>query len=173
VRAGQEDAFAALFSTHFKYVWASLRRLGVRPADLEDVAHEVFLAVHRHFAAYDPARAARPWLFAFCLRFASDYRKSARIRHHANAYVDAPDPEPLADARLEEIEARDLAREALESIDLSRRAVFILFEIDEVPMNEIASSLGVPLHTAYSRLRVAREEFERAVRRLAARRGQR
>lgn len=170
---GQDDAFAALFGAHFKYVWASLRRLGVRPADLEDITHEVFLAVHRHLAAYDPARPARPWLFAFCLRVASDYRKSARIRHETNATVEAPDPRPLADAHIEAMEARELLREALDGIDLERRAVFIMYEIDEVPMNEIAASLEIPLHTAYSRLRVAREELAQRVKRLSVKRGNR
>ena len=56
-------------------------------------------------------------------------------------------------------ELRALIATALESIDMVRRGVFILHELDARPMAEIADALGIPLNTAYSRLRVAREEF--------------
>jgi RNA polymerase sigma-70 factor (ECF subfamily) len=71
-----------------------------------------------------------------------------------------------ADEAVAQREGRALIARALGAIDLDRRAVFILHEIDERPMSEIAESMGIPLHTAYSRLRVAREEFEDAVRRI-------
>jgi RNA polymerase sigma-70 factor (ECF subfamily) len=64
---------------------------------------------------------------------------------------------------------RRLVLAALEGIDLERRAVFILYEIDGTAMSEIAQSLGIPVNTAYSRLRVARGEFAAAVKRLRAR----
>ncbi|WP_394835254.1 sigma-70 family RNA polymerase sigma factor [Pendulispora rubella] len=164
VAHARDDAFRRLFAAEFRYVWTSLRRLGVDSADLDDVVHEVFLAVHRRFDTYDPARPIRPWLFAFAFRFASDYRKQARIRFRSSFDGDeSADPRPAADELLERAEDQRLAAIGLEGIALDRRAVFILYEIDEVPMNEIAASLGVPLHTAYSRLRVAREEFAAAV----------
>ncbi len=55
---------------------------------------------------------------------------------------------------------------ALESIEIERRAVFILFEFDECPMKQITETLRIPLFTGYSRLRLARAEFTAAVRRL-------
>lgn len=164
--------FQRLFRAEFRYVWTSLRRLGVPPRDIEDVAHEMFLEVHRQLVRYDPRRPARPWLFAFALRFAADYRKQARVRREG--FGEAPemlDPSPGADARVAEREARDIVAEALEAVELERRAVFILFELDEVPMADIATSLGLPVNTAYSRLRLARDEFAAAARRIQLRRG--
>jgi len=164
VAHARDDAFRRLFAAEFRYVWTSLRRLGVDSADLDDVVHEVFLAVHRRFDTYDPSRPIRPWLFAFAFRFASDYRKQARIRFRSSLDGDeSADPRPSPDELLERAEERRLAAIGLEGIALDRRAVFILYEIDEVPMADIAASLGIPLHTAYSRLRVAREEFAAAV----------
>ncbi|WP_394845792.1 sigma-70 family RNA polymerase sigma factor [Pendulispora brunnea] len=166
VAHARDDAFRRLFAAEFRYVWTSLRRLGVDSADLDDVVHEVFLAVHRRFDTYDPSRPIRPWLFAFAFRFASDYRKQARIRFRSSFDGDeSVDPRPAPDELLERAEDQRLAAIGLEGIALDRRAVFILYEIDEVPMAEIAASLAIPLHTAYSRLRVAREEFAAAVRR--------
>jgi RNA polymerase sigma-70 factor (ECF subfamily) len=170
-----DDAgFRTVFDREFDYVWASLRRLGVREGDLEDVAQDVFVRVHRHFQDYDASRPVRPWLFAFAVRCASNWRRQARHRGE----VLGPSTEPVAstasaDVLLLQAEEADLARRALESVAVDRRAVFILYELDECPMKEIAQSLGIPLFTAYSRLRVARKEFASAVRRLRHDRGER
>jgi RNA polymerase sigma-70 factor, ECF subfamily len=61
---------------------------------------------------------------------------------------------------------------ALEHVDLDRRAVLVLYELDGVPMKEIAASLGIPVHTGYSRLRTAREELAISLRRLRKREGE-
>ena len=61
---------------------------------------------------------------------------------------------------------RRLVLRALEAVELDRRAVFVLYEIDGESMNAIAQSLGIPVNTAYSRLRLARDEFAAAVKRL-------
>jgi RNA polymerase sigma-70 factor (ECF subfamily) len=63
-------------------------------------------------------------------------------------------------------EDRKLVLAALDAIEMDRRAVFVLYEIDEVPMEEVARSLGIPVNTGYSRLRLARAEFAAAVKRL-------
>jgi len=168
-----DDAgFQRLFRAELRYVWTSLRRLGVPPRDIEDVAHELFLEVHRNLARYDASRPPRPWLFAFALRFAADYRKQARVRREGLFEVpELPDPSPGPDARLAVQEARDLVAEALSAVELDRRGVFILFELDTVPMADIAASLDIPVNTAYSRLRLARDEFAAAVRRIQLRKG--
>jgi RNA polymerase sigma-70 factor (ECF subfamily) len=163
----------AIFDEHFAYVWACLRRLDVRDADLEDQAHEVFLRVHSHLTEYDPARPIRPWLFAFVYRVASDYRRLARHRVEVlGAPLEAVDAQRPADLRLQAEEERALLLAALDSVELERRAVVILHEIDEVPVPAIAQSLGIPVGTAYSRLRLGREELAAALKRLRKQRGE-
>jgi RNA polymerase sigma-70 factor, ECF subfamily len=165
VREGCPD-FRSLFDREFAYVWTSLRRLGVAPRDLEDVTHDVFVEVFRNLNRYDPARPLRPWLFAFAFRFASDYRRLAR--HRVEVYEDHPgtSPDLAADDVIAAHELRAFINRALESVELTRRGVFILHELDARPMAEIAECLGIPVNTAYSRLRVAREEFTAAFRSL-------
>jgi RNA polymerase sigma-70 factor (ECF subfamily) len=159
--------FRVLFDTEFAYVWTSLRRLGVPARDLEDVTHEVLLEVYRNLDRYDPARPLRPWLFAFAFRFASDYRRLARHRVEImDDTVEAVSLGAPADEAIATREARLLVARALEGIPLDRRAVFVLYELEECAMSEIAGSLEIPLHTAYSRLRVAREEFQSSLERL-------
>jgi RNA polymerase sigma-70 factor (ECF subfamily) len=165
-------AFREIYEAHAGYVWNTLRRLGVREGDLEDVVHEVFLAVYKRLGDYDPAKPLRPWLFGFSFRTASDYRSRARHRREvAEAEMEVADEAPAADEQVEAQRRRALVNAALEAIELGRRAVFIMHEIDGAPIPEVASALGIPLNTAYSRLRLAREEFGAAVRRLQAKKG--
>jgi RNA polymerase sigma-70 factor (ECF subfamily) len=160
-----------VFEEHFGYVWNSLRRLGVREADLEDLAHEVFLKVHANLRKFDPARPMRPWLFGFAYRVAADHRRLARNRLEVTGvHAEAIDSAPGADDRLEAAEQKAFLDRALSEMDLDRRAVLVLHDVDGVPVPEIAGALSIPLNTAYSRLRLAREELARAVKILSERR---
>jgi RNA polymerase sigma-70 factor, ECF subfamily len=159
----------AVFAQHADYVWNTLRRLGTRRSDLEDLTHDTFLAVFRAWDDYDPARPLRPWLFVFALRVSSDHRRRARHRVEVPEADDPPDSAPSAVELLLRKEREALAHEALHAIVLSRRAVFILHELDGCSVPEIATALEIPVATAYSRLRLAREDFAAAVRRLTLR----
>src|SRR5262245_31503511 len=68
---------ATIFRKEFRYVWSTLRRLGVHQRDVEDVTHEVLLRVHTQLHLYDPERPLRPWLFSIALGLASNYRRLA------------------------------------------------------------------------------------------------
>jgi RNA polymerase sigma-70 factor (ECF subfamily) len=160
-----------LFDEHAPYVWNTLRRLGAPVSDLEDLTHDVFLHVHRHFADYDPSRPVRPWLFGFAYRVASQNRRRAHRRHETQGEPDAtPHPGASPDEQLAAAEERRLVQAALQGIELERRAVFVLYELDGVSMSEIATLFGIPVNTAYSRLRLARGEFAAAVKKLRGRR---
>ena len=164
--------FETLYRAEFPYVWHTLRRLGVRDRDLEDLAHDVFVVVHRRLADYDPTRPLKPWLFGIAFRVAAGDRRRARV--HAEIPSDAVDVAadvPGADDQLAARQDRQLVLDALAALDLDRRAVFVMHDIDGHAAPEIAAAVGIPLNTVYSRLRLAREKFAAAVRRLHARRG--
>ena len=164
----------AIFDDHFDYVWATLRRLGVRDADREDLVHEVFLKVHARLPDYDATRPMRPWLFGFAYRVAADHFRLARHRVEVFGDPDSSASDAVtADARVEALEERDLILTALHSLDLDRRAVLVMHDVDEVPVPQIAELLSIPLNTAYSRLRLARELLAREVTRLRIARGAR
>lgn len=162
------ERFRALFDRDYAYVWHSLRRLGVFERDCDDVANEVFVRVHAHFSDYDPARPSRPWLFAFCARLASDHRRLARHRRERpletgdmlSNVTDHPETDVLRRER------DSIVYRALDALDDDRRRVFVLHEIEERPIPEVAGILEIPVPTAYTRLRAARQTFTAAVRRL-------
>ena len=162
------EPFHAIFEAELRWMWTTLRRLGVRRSDLEDVTHDVFVQVYAKLATYDPDKPIRPWLFAFAYRTASDYRRLARHREDPNAEMDATrGTQPLPDELLAQREESELVHAALATLDLDRRAVLVGFALEGIAVTELAETLGIPLNTAYSRLRLAREDFTAAVRRLA------
>lgn len=156
--------FETIYEDQFDYVWNTLRRLGVQERNLEDLAHDVFVIVHRKLADFDATRPLKPWLFGIAFRVASDHLKKKMHAEVLDAEIEAEDPAPLAEIRIEQADARNLVLSALLRLDEERRAVFILHELDEVPAPEIADLLNIPLNTVYSRLRLARERFTKAVR---------
>jgi RNA polymerase sigma-70 factor (ECF subfamily) len=162
--------FRAVFDAHYAYVCSSLRRLGVGDRDREDAAIEVFLRVHARLVEYDIRRPIRPWLFAFAARVASEFRRSARRRPplvHGDILIDVPAPaEP---DKFDVADARGLVAAALDTLDDDKREVFVLHDLDECSVPDIAAALGLPEGTVYTRLRAARARFGQAVRRLRAR----
>lgn len=157
-------AFSEVYRAHFRLIWTTLARLGVRTAELEDAAQEVFMVVHRRLEDYDPTRPLRPWLLGITYRVATAERR--RARHRREHLGDAPRSQGIDRATPEaQIIARCRAErihQALDALDPERRAVFVMHEMQAIPCPEIAEALGVPLNTIYSRLRVARERFRGA-----------
>ena len=148
----------------------TLRRLGVTERDVEDMAHEVFVAVHRELDKYDRARPIRPWLFAFCFRIASHYRRKTERETVRDVAGEAVDQTDGPDLLLDRERKRRHVLAALDEIELDRRAVFVLHELDGFTCEAIAQSLEIPLGTVYSRLRLARQDFAAKMRRLKAKR---
>jgi RNA polymerase sigma-70 factor (ECF subfamily) len=167
-------AFRALFEEHVHYVWGTLRLFGVRPADLEDLSHEVFLTVHRLLPRFDTSRPVRPWLFSIAHHAALGYRR--RVHHHREVFDDdhdAADDAPAADELMVRKEAMSLVHQALAHLEVERRAVLMLIDMDGCSAPEAADALSIPLNTVYSRLRRARAEFSEALERLRKKRGPR
>lgn len=166
VERARDTLFRQVFDEHAAYVHASLGRLGIRDPDRDDLSSEVFVRVHRELDRYDSSRPLRPWLFAFAARIASDHRRLARHRREVlEEPTDVASDIPAPDRALESVEARRIVDRALEELDLEKRAVFVLHDLDDTPVPEIARALDIPEGTAYSRLRAARAEFTAAVRR--------
>jgi len=147
----------ALFEEHSAFVWRSLRRLGVADADVDDMMQEVFLVVYHRLAEYEERERVRSWLYSICTRVASSQRrKVARRRENVLAEPTDQSVAPTQQRQIEEQEALRLGHQLLELLPEEQREVFVLYEIEHLPMAQIAETLGCPLHTAYSRLRVAR-----------------
>lgn len=172
---GVPDALdvASIHESHADFVWCSLQRFGVRPADLEDALQEVFVVVHRKLASFDGSSRLSTWLFGISMRVASAYRRKAH-RRHERTVVDmeataGPSPLDGPEDALVEQQARARLASVLDELEPARRAVFVMFEIESIGCPEIAEQLGLPLGTVYSRLGAARVDFAKAALRLRRR----
>jgi RNA polymerase sigma-70 factor (ECF subfamily) len=113
----------------------------------------------------------KTWLFGIALRVAKDYRRRA-AKGAADVAIDddtlvGTDPDPRQAAL--ETESARLVQRALDALEEGRRAVFIMTELEGFTAAEIGESLGVPINTVYSRLRLARRDFIKSVRLFRAR----
>jgi RNA polymerase sigma-70 factor (ECF subfamily) len=161
----------AVHEQHADFVWLSLQRLGVEGADIEDLLQEVFVVVHRRLASFDGSSRLTTWLFGICVRVVAAYRRRA-FRRRERVVAEIPEhpapvegsPEEAAAAR----QARARLGAVLDLMDLEKRALFVMFEIDELSCEAIAEMLSIPVGTVYSRLHAARKDFDRALARLQA-----
>ena len=157
-----EDSCLNAYQRELDYLMRSLQRLGVPPGDVEDLAHEVFLVLRRNWHDYDSTRPLKPYLFGIAFRVAASHRRR-RWREVPYAVVEGQDIAPHPDQAFESSQARALVLAALQQIPIARRVVLVMHDLDEIPVQEIAATLSIPLFTAYSRLRKARQELEAAI----------
>jgi RNA polymerase sigma-70 factor (ECF subfamily) len=161
---------AELFHTFAPFVGRCLRYLGVSEADVEDAVQEVFLVVHRRHADLRTADGARPWLYRIAYHTAQSFRRrggqrrareAARLDEVAEAGVGATETS-------RRIEARDAALALLAQLDDDKRAVFVLYHVEQMSMAEVSAVIGAPLQTCYSRLQAASRALQAARARLDA-----
>jgi RNA polymerase sigma-70 factor (ECF subfamily) len=161
--AEQGPDLSAIYGQRAEFVWLTLQRLGVRDADLEDLSHDVFLVAHRKLRTYDGTSRVTTWLFGICLRLAANYRRRAHVRLERpmggvetyEAVADAREPEEMLSMR----EARARLSAILDGMDLGKRAVLVMFEVEGLTCAQIAGEMGIPVGTVYSRLHAARRAF--------------
>jgi len=161
-----EQACLDAFQRELDYVYRTFRRLGAPASELDDLAQELFLVLRSTWPNYDQARPLRPYLFGIAFRIAAaNHRK--RRRELSVELVEAQDGGPGPEEELEAKQSRALLLAALERVPLPRRAVLVMYDIDDMPMDEVAAALAIPRFTAYSRLRKARRELEAGVKALS------
>jgi RNA polymerase sigma-70 factor, ECF subfamily len=161
-----------LVRSHFGFVWRVLRRLGLSESDADDAAQQVFLSASRRLADIS-AGSERGFLFTTAVNVAAHaQRRRLRLREAPDDEIDEQrNSAPGADELIDRRRARELLDEILEAMPVELRLVFVLFEVEQLTMAEIAEMLAIRPGTVASRLRRARADFAAKVKRIEARLG--
>lgn len=144
-----------VFRTEGAFVFRTVRRLGASASDAEDLAQQVFMVLHRRPELLASASSPRSLLFGIVRRVVSDHRRRARPAHTVQPGVLSVDASQ--ESVVARHEARAMLERALDGLGPEQREVFVLYELEAMPMREVAALVEVPLQTAYSRLHAARD----------------
>lgn len=162
-----QPTFAELYDENVDAVWRALRRLGVAEHQLEDAVQDVFLVVHRRADAFEARSSLRTWLFGIAHRVAADYRRARRRKGSTDPLDELADELADGSPNPESIVARErdraLVLRAIDQLEEEKRIVFTLAEIEGESVVDIAAALGLNTNTAYTRLRLARRDFQAAL----------
>jgi RNA polymerase sigma-70 factor (ECF subfamily) len=155
--AEEQLSFDEVYDRYFDDMWRALRRLGVPEMSAEDAAQDVFVIVHRRLSEFEGRSQLRTWIYGVALNVARSYRrKLARARSSVDT-LSASESTPDRDAA--QTQALQIVDETLQAMDVEKREMFVLKEIEELTAPEIASILDLKLPTVYTRIRAARIQF--------------
>lgn len=157
---------------HLCFVMSLARSLGVRrQVDCEDVAHEVFAIAWEQLDRYDPTKGTlRAWLASIAIHKAKRWRRLARNRLDHGADPDErEDPSHGAEQHTADAQLRAIARQLAEELPEELRWPLELIEFHELTHQEAADALGLPLSTLSTRFYKARQEYQKKIDRLRAR----
>lgn len=164
--------FDTIYDQYFGFVWTSARRLGVGTEAIDDVVQEVFIVIHSKLHTVRQPESLRSWIYGIVRRTVKSHRRAGQRRQ---SELSMPPEQSTVSARqrnplelIEQTSQLELLSTLLSGLTEAKREVFILAEIEEMTMPEIAAALDIPVNTAYSRLRHARQEFEVALSRQVA-----
>jgi RNA polymerase sigma-70 factor, ECF subfamily len=161
-------AFEQIYEQYVNFVWASLQGLGVPAAALDDAVQEVFVVLHRRLPDFEGRSTLKTFLFGIAVGVGRNQRRAASRTNRLDALEEAeqiPDTRPSPLEQTTTTQALGRLSQILDQLDDAKREVLILVEWEEMTAPEIAEVLGIPLNTVYSRLRLARAEFERLLQR--------
>lgn len=166
--------FRSVYQEYLDFVWSSVRHLGVGTDAVEDVVQDVFIVIHAKLPTLRQPEALRSWIYGIARRVVSDHRRSSRSRTAAStklgAEIDLRRPIQLSPHEIAERNGElDLLERVLAKLDEPKREIFVMVEFLEMTVPEVAQALEIPLSSAYSRLRVARELFEQTLTKQRAR----
>lgn len=157
--------FENVYEEQFAFVWRTARALGVSSASIDDAVQEVFIVIHRRLGDYRPEASVRSWVFGIVRRVAKDFRRASRRRGlpvevNDDLLGSSVDNPYVAATRNQAMRIAELFADTL---DNEKRALFVLSELEQVPIPEIASALDLNLNTVYSRVRSLRQNLTRFV----------
>ncbi|MDC0742953.1 RNA polymerase sigma factor [Polyangium mundeleinium] len=164
------DAFLRFYATYLLTVLGILARMGVRQADVNDLAQLVFVKVYKNFDKV-PSAGIEDWLEMICKQQAAEHYRLYRHRFEipeADVGVDVPSDENPHE-RFECHELDEVVKRVLQTMDAELVDVLVRAEFNGESLPMIAAALGVSRNTAQARLVEAKDVFRRRVKKMFGR----
>lgn len=153
--AGDRSAWRALYERYAALVFRFLAALGVRDPEREDACQDVFLAVYRSLPSFRGEAQLSTWIYRITARTTGKLIQKRKLRTALAATLTQEPPPSLSDPT--EQTARTLLLDRmLDKLNPKKRLVLVLFELEGVPVEEIARIADCPTNTVWSRLHHAR-----------------
>jgi len=153
----------ALYTAHAAFLARTVARLTGAGAHVDDVVQEVFLIAHRKHAVVAEHPDPRGWLYRTARNVVQHHRRSiARRLRLAEAVGHEPDTthDALPDELMERKRHGDAIRAVVASLPDKQREVFVLYELEQLSGEEVATMLEIPAGTVWTRLHHARKRFK-------------
>jgi RNA polymerase sigma-70 factor (ECF subfamily) len=158
-RRGDGSAWRVLYDRYAPVVYRFLSAFGVPSEEREDAAQEVFVAVYRSLGRFRGEARLSTWIYRIAARHAGRIARRRRVRGLLSTLLVREPPPPPAPDPSERSERLQMLDEMVSKLSPKKRLVLVLFEIEGVPIEEVAKIAGCPENTAWSRLHYARAEL--------------
>ena len=150
--------FHEVYRGQLGFMWRVMRYLGVPAATAEDAVQDAFIVVHRRLHEFD-GRALQAWLFAIARGIARNHLRSARRAERRKLVAGPPSPAADPEDAVAKEQGMKIVFDLLEQLDERKRMAFLMCDVEGLKVPQVAEILGIPVNTAYSRLRAARQQF--------------
>jgi RNA polymerase sigma-70 factor (ECF subfamily) len=175
-RGAIHAGFEAVYESMVDYVWNVVCRMGVPQADAEDVVQEVFVTVYRRLGEFEGRAQLKTWVFSIAVHLVQHYFRTHARKPGDRASAKGTEIQALVDQQengpvhaVERREGYDALDRVLGQLDEGKRLVFVLAELEQLTLVEIGEVVGANPNTVATRLRAARQAFEKALARYQTR----
>lgn len=155
-----DEAFVVFYTTYFLTILTILRRIGVRKADVPDIAQHVFLKIHKNFDKL-PVQNIDAWIQRICVQQAAEHYRLHRNRFEipeAHVGEDMLDEVDIHE-QFERCELTAMVKQILAGMDAKLSEVLVRHEFKGESLEQIAEAMGISRNTAQSRLVEAKRIF--------------
>lgn len=160
MRDGDMGALGILFDRYARDVRRVISRLGIAPADVDDLVQQTFLEAMRAASQYDGRGDAKPWLAGIAVIMVRRHRRSlGRLVKRLAAWAQEPATEARGPTPNEMYERSEMARraeQALTKLSAKKKEVFVLVALEGLSGEQVATALSIPVATVWTRLHHAR-----------------
>jgi RNA polymerase sigma-70 factor (ECF subfamily) len=163
IARGDLGALGELYDRHNQSVRAFLARATSNAADADDLVQDTFLGASRIAHRYDGRASSRPWLIGIAANLVQ--RRGRTLGQIARLFMRVAGEHPKARDARPHLEARDDLRRVgavLEEMDVTKRVVILMVQVEGMTCDEVATTLGVPVGTVWRRLHAARDALRTA-----------